>query len=233
VLRRTNPMNDQSAAARRGSVDREARPTRRNVSAAIKPHLNPPIHAKRQIPAPARPRSELRPAETQLALVMASETSLRVCVLTGCSDGWSYGQSHEHLPGAGVPRFGGRVPLLTQLRWHPCPIRRPRRDPARSRTPVPRPRCWMVTNDRPDRTGGHRRSAALAPVCTPAAAVRSSNADNARGPHQHALAVLVALLDRLADGQLAVEACETARHPTRLSSSPAVTSRPARAISAT
>jgi len=138
VLRRTNPMNDQSAAARRGSVDREARPTRRNVSAAIKPHLNPPIHyAKRQIPAPARPRSELRPAETQLALVMASETSLRVCVLTGCSDGWSYGQSHEHLPGAGVPRFGGRVPLLTQLRWHPCPIRRPRRDPARSRTPVP------------------------------------------------------------------------------------------------
>ena len=27
-----------------GSVDREARPTRGNVSAPIKPHLNPPIH---------------------------------------------------------------------------------------------------------------------------------------------------------------------------------------------
>ncbi len=25
---------------------------------------------------------------------------------------------------------------------HPCPIRPPRRDPARSPTPVPRPRCW-------------------------------------------------------------------------------------------
>ena len=47
----------------------------------------------------------------------------------------------------------------------------------------------------------------------PAAAVWSSNADSVRRPHQHAPTALVVPLDRLADGQLAVEAGETARHP--------------------
>ena len=44
ATRQPHPGNDQFAAAGGGSVDRKARSTRGNVSAPIKPHLNPPIH---------------------------------------------------------------------------------------------------------------------------------------------------------------------------------------------
>jgi len=81
-------------------------------SAAIKWHLNPRLTSPNARPAVLLGQDQNR--STPDMTLRCSEASSRACQPTGCSRGSSYRQPHEHLPGAGVPRFGARVPHPTR-----------------------------------------------------------------------------------------------------------------------